>query len=420
MARTKQRHRSQTPNNDSQALSDASKSSPPPTRSDFADYFSSKDAPGKQVLVAPRKTRKATKAEAAKEALAHFRPTPLDDDAGLPPKGRGSKKGKEKATATSALWRKVGSICLYPRGLEQEETEIKIPNEELKANGRYGLKVSNNSDGSPLKINLNWSEDELMEWVAKSFPIAHDWLAPEVLGSGRRWCEFVRRRRNVYIVVTESYHDLEITGAYLYGTLATGQQSIGRLVFVSSVAIPKDVYQTWGQGPSRKRRFELATDEPATPGLGSRSPSAEPPRRRRNRIEDSDDEDTKIFSKPRKPSTMTTRSASSSKRRASPKAPPIIVSDSDADIPGPSTASSSNSNPISGYPAPATPPSEPVTPSINPTPGAHSIVTTTPQPFPMESPTMLARSPQLGSLNQSINILFSDPIEPDIDPYAYF
>lgn len=78
--------------------------------------------------------------------------------------------------------------------MKQEETEIKIPDEELEANGRYGLKVSNNSDGSPLKINLNWSEDELMEWVAKSFPVAHDWLVSEVLGSGRWWCEFVRRR----------------------------------------------------------------------------------------------------------------------------------------------------------------------------------------------------------------------------------
>lgn len=196
--------------------------------------------------------------------------------------------------------RAVGSVCLVPWGVEVSVrfgsflaycllicgrvqdgvNEVKIPDEELERLANYQLKVSCNSDGSRLKIDLDWDEDEVMAWLQTLVPHAYEWITDEIAGTEEtRWCLFARRKHSKYHLVSEQHPDLACSASYIYGTLNTGYQASSRIVFgehpssfmihalfksktnishrlVSSIPIPEKVYRKWQIGSSRKRAAE--------------------------------------------------------------------------------------------------------------------------------------------------------------------
>lgn len=93
MSKGKQRRRSPTPpDSDHHESGDDTTPQDTPSQPPFQDYFSRKDAPGKQILRSKGKPAlKATKAEATKEAITLLRrPDSTDDSKGSRSRSKGS------------------------------------------------------------------------------------------------------------------------------------------------------------------------------------------------------------------------------------------------------------------------------------------------------------------------------------------
>lgn len=431
MSKGKQRRRSPTPpDSDHHESGDDTTPQDTPSQPPFQDYFSRKDAPGKQILRSKGKPAlKATKAEATKEAITLLRrPDSTDDSKGSRSRSKGSSSSRKSSSEVKGgsrsrpQLRVIGSVCLVPRGIEDGVDEMKIPDEELESLANYQLKVSCHPDGSRLKIDLDWDEDQVLEWLQSLFAPAYAWIMDEIAGTDEtRWCLFARRKHSKYHIVSEQHPDLTCSANYIYGTLNTGHQGSSRIVFVSSIPIPEKVYRQWRTGSARKRAAE--SDEEGS-GDVVPDPRPGPSSNRRRRIEHTDEEPASA-SAPRNPASRPSRhhrtasstQSSSSKSRSARKSPIVITSDSEADLPalpGPSTTAAS---PTEILPAQVPPPSAPandISSSLQPqafTPSTSGVPPSTSANAPLTVPDPSIFLP---------SIQFSDPIEPDIDPYANF
>ncbi|KAH9914808.1 uncharacterized protein B0H18DRAFT_959628 [Fomitopsis serialis] len=167
-----------------------------------------------------------------------------ETNAGLKSKQKGKGKGVAHKVTKAAVQAAGPSGSESRKDNGDIQTSSAYTTSQLEMYKRCGLAVTETPGDDRILISPDITRDDINDLLKACFPLYFDWLAAQGvdIGSSYHWRIVARDRRRVIIPYFNDNRPMDFVG-------------ICRAVHVSSISIPKSVWQSWGTTQS-------ATDVP--------------------------------------------------------------------------------------------------------------------------------------------------------------
>ncbi|KAH9921287.1 uncharacterized protein B0H18DRAFT_1121439 [Fomitopsis serialis] len=163
--------------------------------------------------------------------------------------------GSESRKTSSSLLKhaplEVGCILLLPHGLKDNgdiRTSSAYTTSQLEMYKRCGLAVTETPGDDRILISPDITRDDINDLLKACFPLYFDWLAAQGvdIGSSYHWRIVARDRRRVIIPYFNDNRPMDFVGICRAVHGKTSRWQDRTWCFVSSISIPKSVWQSWG------------------------------------------------------------------------------------------------------------------------------------------------------------------------------